>query len=303
MTHFDSLESALYFCEQTVAEYFDLLLAQQVLPDNDLSHQLIEAARYVTLKGGKRLRPLLVYLSAQAIDPKFPLDALVRPAIAVESIHCYSLVHDDLPAMDDDDLRRGRPTCHIAFNEAEAILVGDALQSFAFELISLADPFSAKQRLDMLSVLSQAIGFKGMVLGQSLDLYAENKSLTLDQLSFIHRNKTGALIKAAVLLGAHAASASANQLKAMTLYAEHIGLAFQIKDDLLDVESDTQTLGKVSGADAKHCKSTYPQILGLTEAKRAADRCVEQALSALADAGIDNPLLIELAVFITNRKR
>lgn len=258
------------------------LFEAQVLPEAfGHSAQLFDAMHYSLTNGGKRLRAALFVAAFEAVSStQFP-DQLMMVAMAIEALHAYSLVHDDLPAMDDDDLRRGKATCHIAYDEATAILVGDALQTLAFELIAETETLTDTQRLQMIRTLAKASGAQGMVLGQALDLYAEQKSLTLDQLSTIHRLKTGALIRASVQLGAIAANATTKQLKALEDYAEHLGLAFQIQDDILDVEGDTDTLGKPQGADQALNKSTYPELLGLNQAKQKARDTAQLAKAAL----------------------
>ncbi len=258
------------------------LFEEQVLPEAfGHSAQLFDAMQYSLTNGGKRLRAALFVAAFEAVSStQFP-DQLMMVAMAIEALHAYSLVHDDLPAMDDDDLRRGKATCHIAYDEATAILVGDALQSLAFELIAETETLTYTQRLQMIRTLAKASGAQGMVLGQALDLYAEQKSLSLGQLSTIHRLKTGALIRASVQLGAIAANATTKQLKALEDYAEHLGLAFQIQDDILDVEGDTDTLGKPQGADQALNKSTYPELLGLNEAKQKARDTAQLAKAAL----------------------
>ena len=246
--------------------------------------RLHEAMRYTVLNGGKRIRPLLVYLTGQTlnVNPTL-LDGL---ASAVELIHAYSLVHDDLPAMDNDDLRRGKPTCHKAFDEATAILVGDALQTLAFYILSHDShlPPLLPQRLEMINTLALASGSRGMVGGQAIDMEAVNQFLTLAELENMHIHKTGALIRASVKLGALAYPAlDDNLLAKLDHYAKCIGLAFQIQDDILDIEANTETLGKAQGADIAHNKVTYPALLGLRGAKQMATELIEQALDSLSD--------------------
>jgi len=237
--------------------------------------RLREAMLHASLQGGKRVRPVLAYASACAVGGSLE-DADVA-ACTAELVHCYSLVHDDLPAMDDDDLRRGQPTVHIAFDEATAILAGDALQALAFRLLSEADGqrAGAATRLRMINLLAAAAGFEGMVSGQSVDFEAMGRSLSLQQLQIMHSLKTGALIRASVLLGALATEkADAVQLAALERYAECIGLAFQVQDDILDVTADTATLGKTQGADQALNKPTYVSLLGLDAATaKAQDLC------------------------------
>jgi farnesyl diphosphate synthase len=243
--------------------------------------ELHAAMRYSVLGGGKRVRAILVYLTGQALGT--PLQELDGPACAVELIHAYSLIHDDLPAMDDDDLRRGKPTCHKAFNEAIAVLAGDALHSLAFHILA-HDPAmqcGPEKRLKMVEILAQSIGSRGMAGGQAIDLASEGKTLTLPELENMHIHKTGALIRASVQLGGLASTCTDEQFKALDHYAKCIGLAFQIRDDILDVEADTETLGKAQGADIARNKSTYPSLLGMTDAKQMARQCHTDALQAL----------------------
>jgi geranylgeranyl pyrophosphate synthase len=257
--------------------------------------------RYSTLGGGKRVRPVLVYATGEALGAT--LDALDDAAAAVELIHVYSLVHDDLPAMDDDDLRRGRPTCHRAFDEATAILVGDALQARAFEVLAAGeDPRSACARLEMLRVLSDAIGTRGMAGGQAIDLESVKQSLDEPALERMHRQKTGALIQASVRLGAIAGgSTNAAELAALSEFGAEIGLAFQIQDDILDVEGTTSALGKRAGADAERVKPTYPSVLGLDRARSQAVARRDRAVAALAPFGARFATLAEFAHFLVSR--
>jgi geranylgeranyl pyrophosphate synthase len=266
--------------------------------------QLRNAMRYSLFNGGKRVRPTLAYASALAVSS----DALTshsellnRIGCALESLHSYSLVHDDLPAMDDDDLRRGKPTCHIAFNEATAILAGDALQTFAFELLSEANSVDAKIQIALIHQLAKASGVNGMVLGQAIDLAAVDKALDLAQLENMHRHKTGALIRASVSMGATAMGASELQLQALDKYAAAIGLAFQVQDDILDVVADTETLGKQQGADIARNKPTYVALLGLEGARQKAQELHRQALDALKDFGDGADYLRALSAYIIER--
>jgi farnesyl diphosphate synthase len=262
---------------------------------------LHEAMRYSVLNGGKRIRAVLVYGTGQAVGS--PLDRLDPPACAVELIHAYSLVHDDLPAMDDDDLRRGQPTCHRAFDEATALLAGDALQSLAFEiLIGDGDAVPAPRRAEMVRTLASAGGSLGMAGGQAIDLAAVGKSLSVDELENMHRHKTGALIRASVRLGALSGeNVSAETLTNLDAYAQCVGLAFQIRDDILDVEGDTETLGKQSGADMQRDKPTYPAIIGLQAAKRKAADLHAAAIENLDEFGAEADLLRWLSEFIVER--
>ena len=266
--------------------------------------RLHEAMRYVTLGGGKRVRACLVYATGQAVGAQD--QALDAPACAVEMIHAYSLVHDDLPCMDDDDLRRGKPTCHKAYDEATALLAGDALQSLAFEVLANDPSLSIRpdHRLKMLAQLAQAAGSHGMAGGQAIDLASGGKTLALAQLEDMHLRKTGALICAAVLLGAHAReNIEAGKLAALENYSRAIGLAFQVTDDILDVEGKAETLGKNPGMDRVRGKSTYPQVLGLTEAKAHARELLALALESLAPLGDNGGVLAELAGFIIERRQ
>ena len=227
---------------------------------------------------------------------------LDRVACALESLHSYSLVHDDLPAMDDDDLRRGKPTCHMAFNEATAILAGDALQTFAFELLSNLDDIDPLRQIALIRQLAHASGAHGMVLGQALDLAAVGQHINLAQLEAMHRHKTGALIRSSVSMGATALGASAVQLAELDTYAAAIGLAFQVQDDILDVTTDTQTLGKQQGADIARNKPTYVALLGLDAARVKAQELHQQALAALESFGANAHYLRELSAYIIERK-
>ncbi len=265
---------------------------------------LHDAMRYSVLNGGKRMRPLLVYATGEALG--IAPEKLDIPAAALELIHVYSLVHDDLPAMDDDDLRRGKPTCHKAYDEATAILVGDALQALAFQLLAAHPQLDVlpAQRLRMIDQLGQAAGSRGMVAGQAIDLGAVGKELTELELEIMHIHKTGALIRASVLLAAYAAEGiSAEQLRQLDRFAKCVGLAFQVQDDILDVESDTQTLGKTRGADAAAGKPTYPSIIGMAAAKAKLQDLHDEAVSALAGFGESADLLREIAEFTVKRLR
>ncbi|MGH8353296.1 MAG: (2E,6E)-farnesyl diphosphate synthase [Pseudomonas sp.] len=265
--------------------------------------RLYQAMRYSVINGGKRVRPLLVYGACEALGGA--LDRADGAACAVELIHAYSLVHDDLPAMDDDDLRRGQPTTHKAFDEAGAILAGDGLQSLAFEVLADArrNPQDAHLRLAMITSLAQAAGPAGMVGGQAIDLGAVGLKLDQNALELMHRHKTGALIEASVRLGALASGrADELALKALRHYAEAIGLAFQVQDDILDVESDTATLGKRQGADIARDKPTDPALLGLDRAKAYALELRDQALHALRPFGANAEPLRELARYIVERR-
>ncbi len=286
-------------CQQRV----DAALADLFAPPRAELARLYQAMRYSVVNGGKRVRPLLVYAACEALGGD--AGQADGAACAVELIHAYSLVHDDLPAMDDDDLRRGQPTTHKAFDEACAILAGDGLQSLAFEV--LADPrrtpLEAETRLRMVRRLGQAAGPAGMVGGQAIDLGSIGLKLDQAALEVMHRHKTGALIEASVCLGALASGrADDDSLAALQRYAEAIGLAFQVQDDILDVESDTVTLGKRQGADIARDKPTYPALLGLERAKGYALELRDQAEQALRRFGPDAEALRALARYIVERR-
>jgi farnesyl diphosphate synthase/geranylgeranyl diphosphate synthase type II len=264
---------------------------------------LIESAQYSLENGGKHVRPLLVSLSSRAVSGTVVPVAEDHLTCAVELIHTYSLIHDDLPAMDDDDLRRGKPSLHKAYDEATAILVGDGLQARAFELLADAPGLSAEQRIAMVKVLAKAVGPAGMVGGQFIDIQATDSDMTLEELQAMHSLKTGALIRASLALGGIAAGANAQQLSALDTYGRHIGLAFQVVDDILDVEGDTATLGKTQGKDSEANKPTYVKLLGLDGAKIEAQRLLELALGALGEFGDSADLLRDLARYIVERDR
>mgnify|MGYP001054391836 FL=1 len=298
--------------EQFQAE-FEPTLAQSLNGFPPQATELAEASLYSLTAGGKRIRPFLVKAAAEALgvtDSRWLI-----PALAVELLHTYSLVHDDLPAMDDDDLRRGKPTCHIAFNEATAILVGDGLQTRAFELLAEGtftadlgiDPqlLNPEQRLQMVSVLGQAAGFKGMVSGQAIDL-AATEDTDLDNrykyLVAMHRHKTGALIEASLHLGALCLpQAKGSDLEALRQYGQAVGLAFQVKDDVLDVESDTATLGKPQGSDVENHKLTFPSLLGLEQARQKAFDLCDEAINSLEGFDHRAESLRSLAKYIVQR--
>ena len=273
-----------------------------LLPAPETSPQrLHQAMRYSVLGGGKRVRALLAHAASELCAA--PAERIDHAAAAVELIHAYSLVHDDLPCMDNDDLRRGKPSCHKQFDDATALLVGDALQTLAFQV--LAQPglhTDAQRQLSMIQLLAQASGSRGMAGGQAIDLSSVGFSLTQQELEFMHIHKTGALIRAAALLGAHCADQpDAGKLNAIDHYAKRIGLAFQVVDDILDAQADTATLGKTAGKDAEQNKPTYVTILGLERAKALADELHAEALAPLAIFGSKARRLIHLADFITQR--
>lgn len=287
------------FCDEQI----NPLLEQLFTPPHPDMQRLYQAMRYSVMNGGKRVRPLLVLASCLALGGKTA--NAIAPACAIELIHAYSLVHDDLPAMDDDALRRGQPTTHIAFDEASAILAGDALQTLAFEVLAHAEltPDSDAVRLQMISTLARAAGAAGMVGGQAIDLAATGQQISQEHLERMHRHKTGALISASVRLGALASGrADSKQLAALANYAEAIGLAFQVQDDILDVIGNTETLGKQQGSDSQQEKSTYPALLGLEQAQLYARQLHEQALQALQGFDDQARILRQLADYIVQRQ-
>jgi geranylgeranyl diphosphate synthase, type II len=272
------------------------------LPDPGTA-RLGEAMRYSTLAGGKRLRPTLVYVTGTALGA--PPHLLDNAAVAVELIHVYSLVHDDLPAMDDDDLRRGRPTCHKAFDEGTAVLVGDALQALAFQVLAGAGgdrTLTAAARLQQIQVLAAGIGTAGMAGGQAIDLEAVGRPLDATTIEAMHRRKTGALIRASVLLGAIGAGvAEGADHEALARYGAELGLAFQIQDDVLDVAGATESLGKTAGADAARGKPTYPSVHGLAGASALARAHRDAAITALGNLALRAPDLVALADLVVER--
>jgi len=289
MKHFED------FWESTKAAVEHTLQAALTLPD----HELTQAMRYCALGGGKRLRALLIYATADAVADSQNAH-VAASAAAVELIHAYSLVHDDLPAMDDDALRRGKPTCHIAFGEAMAILTGDALQTLAFQL--LAETPEPERAIAAVGVLARRSGAAGMVLGQACDINAEGQALSLQALQNIHRHKTGDLILASVELGLIAGNPTLEQKQALLQYGENVGLLFQIQDDILDVESDAATLGKATQKDATLEKATYPALMGLSEAKKKRDALLEDSLNLLASVQLQSGYLADIARMAANRK-
>ncbi|HQU81815.1 MAG TPA: polyprenyl synthetase family protein [Pyrinomonadaceae bacterium] len=261
--------------------------------------RLYEAVRWSIFAGGKRFRPALVL----AVGKTFGADEqkLLRTASAIEMIHTYSLIHDDLPAMDDDDLRRGRATCHVKFDEATAILAGDVLQSLAFRAIAEDENLSAEIKVKLVAELADSAA--KMVDGQQLDLDGEGKQVSIENLEKIHRNKTGAMICVSARSGAIIAETSENELKAITKYASNLGLLFQITDDLLDITQTTEVLGKTAGKDLTSEKSTYPSFYGIEETRKLAEKVHYDAIEALVEIGKSTSLLKDLADFILNRKK
>jgi len=298
-------DSALAASIDSYQQRIERVLDHELFSDDPATARLRQAMRYSVLGGGKRLRPVLVYLTGAAFAA--PLLRLDAPAAAVELIHAYSLIHDDLPAMDDDDLRRGRPSCHRAFDQGTAILAGDALQALAFQV--LAQPrqlpggdSSAQQRVLMLATLARAIGIDGMAGGQAIDLEATGRTLDAAAIEHMHRRKTGALIQASVELGAIAAGlAPGPTYPALQTFGAEIGLAFQIQDDILDVTGETSVIGKTQGADAALGKPTYPSVFGLVAARDLAVQHRDRALAALEGLGAAALQLRELAHYVVDR--
>jgi len=296
---FDSfLEHCQARCQRSLDQFWAHDLERTPRLDSDL---LIDACHYSLSNGGKRIRPILTYAAGVAIGSNCNAEALDYATCAIEMIHTYSLIHDDLPAMDDDDLRRGKPSCHKAFDEATAILAGDALHSRAFELLANLPDLNAEKKLAMIKVLAAAAGPRGMVGGQAIDIAATDSELSLSQLQTMHALKTGALIRAALALGGIAGGATESELHALDNYGRHIGLAFQVIDDILDVESDTVTLGKTRGKDSDSNKVTYVKIMGLEGAKTEAQQLLHRALAALESFGSTADHLRDLAQFIVTR--
>ena len=275
-----------------------------LMPGDVHPETLHQAMRYATLNGGKRIRAILVYATGLALGLNpWHLDA---PAAAVELIHAYSLVHDDLPAMDNDDLRRGKPSCHKKFNEATAILVGDALQALAFQVLAHANPSGpgAEIQVEMIRLLATASGSRGMVGGQFIDLDAVGKQLSMPELEDMHIRKTGALIRSSIQLGALGkVDLPKEQYDLLDHFGKYIGLAFQIQDDILDVEGDAAVTGKISGSDRNQNKPTYTQLLGIAEAKSQATHYYQKALESIAFLGDAGKTLRDLASFVVVRNR
>ena len=272
---------------------------ERALPDPTIAPQRLHAAmRHGVLNGGKRMRPLLVYATGTTLGARE--DSLDAAAAAVELVHCYSLVHDDLPAMDDDDLRRGQPTVHVAFDEATAILAGDALQTLAFETLATA-PQPPVQRIAMLAELARASGVAGMCGGQALDIDATGASIALEELERLHALKTGALLRCAVRLGALAGNATPTQAAQLDQYAAALGLAFQIRDDLLDIEGDAATLGKTAGKDIAQAKATFPSLLGVDASRARLQKLLAVMRQSLDALEADTSALQALARQVVER--
>ena len=276
---------------------------ESVFPKTAENQRIVKAMKYSLMAGGKRLRPILCLASNAALGGK---DASALPAAgALEIIHTYSLIHDDLPAMDNDELRRGKPTCHIAFDEATAILAGDALLTLAFQLLAsvqISHRTLSRSWLEVIQAISNAAGYCGMIQGQMLDIFSEGKSLTLDELESMHTLKTGALIEASIRCGAIIGNASHDQTLSLDKYAKNIGLAFQVTDDILNIEGDPNIMGKAVGTDKLRRKSTYPSILGLEESRNLAKNLVNNALQAIADFDTRSEPLRAIAAYVIERQ-
>lgn len=291
-----SLKEFAPWSQNRVTSFMD----EYVSAFDDDAQDLKESMRYGLLLGGKRARPLLVYATGMALGQK--PEVLDYAAAAIECIHAYSLIHDDMPEMDNDKLRRGKPTVHCKFGQTTALLAGDALQTLGFEFIS--DPksgFAPKNVAALIHVLAKGAGYRGMCGGQAIDLHSEHKAISLEELKLLHSKKTGALIRAAVALGAIAADADKDTLKTLDDYAVNIGLGFQVWDDVLDVIGDTEIMGKTQGSDESLDKSTYPKLLGLEEAKAFAYECAAKACEALKSLPYDTTILAQFANFAVSR--
>lgn len=269
---------------------------------DDLAPELKSAMMYSVLIGGKRIRPFLVYSIGEMLG--ISLDKLDPCAAAIECIHAYSLIHDDLPAMDNDELRRGHPTVHIKYNEAIAILAGDALQAFAFDILSKPSThFTPTQQLAMIKSLASASGYQGMCGGQAMDLASANKTISLDELTQLHQSKTGALISCAIELVLISYNAKQQISDPLRIFGHAIGLAFQVQDDILDITATTEQIGKPQGSDYQANKSTFPKLLGLTKAKETADKLINDALSALTKLPYNTQIIADFAHYIVARRK
>ena len=284
-----------------IQDHIEAALSRHLPPEESIPARLHRAMRYSCLNGGKRVRPLLAFAAGDLCDAT--PEKLEIVSCAVEMIHAYSLVHDDLPCMDNDTLRRGRPTCHVEYGEATALLVGDSLQTLAFELLARENLGDAKTQLEMLRLLTHASGSMGMAGGQAIDLDAIGRALELPELELMHALKTGALIRAAVMLGALCGNPLSNdERSALDRFSKRAGLLFQVVDDILDCTASTATLGKTAGKDSAADKPTYVGLMGLEQARNFSDELREQALGALGIFGNRARRLVELTDFITRRK-
>ena len=292
-----SFADFLHSCQQRIEQKLTILLPEKT----DSSNLLHEAIRYSVLNGGKRLRPALSYATAEALGGVTEDTDLV--SMSVELIHAYSLIHDDLPSMDNDALRRNKPTCHVVFGEAIAILAGDALQAMAFEQLTKFDKVSPKTSLQLIACLAKAAGADGMVKGQVIDISSVNQTLALEELELMHHKKTGAMIHASIMMSALSAGLSnPSELTALNAYGLSIGLAFQVQDDILDVVGNTQAIGKIAGADEALNKATYVQLLGLDGAREKATQLHTSAINALSVFDENAQHLREIADYIISRK-
>lgn len=286
---------------KTYQQRTDKVLREHLSQLDDAAPTLKAAMTHGALLGGKRIRPFLVYSVGEMLS--VPVARLDNIAAAIECVHAYSLIHDDLPAMDDDELRRGQPTVHIAFDEASAILAGDALQTLAFDLLSTPiDGLTPKQQLALVNSLAKASGYMGMCGGQAIDLSATNKRIDLARLTELHNKKTGALIRCAVEMALIAANADSLDRDALLIYADKLGLAFQVQDDILDITATTEELGKPQGSDEQANKSTFPQLLGLAGAQETAKQLVNDALSVLDKLPYNSQLIADFARYIIERR-
>jgi len=297
-----ALKDHLRRWQKVVDERLEILLP----PPDERPGSIHRAMRHSVFAGGKRIRPILCLESARVVcsgGPEAAEAAALDIACALEMIHTYSLIHDDLPALDDDDFRRGHPTCHKAFGEAIAILAGDALLTLAFEILADRPPIPAERRMAIIAEVARSAGtMEGMIGGQVIDVESERKVVPAETVEYIHRAKTGAMIRAAVRSGALAAGATAEQFQALSGYGRHIGLAFQIVDDILDVEASTQELGKTAGKDLAQQKATYPSVYGLERSRELAAAEIEAALAALQPFAARARWLREIAIYLGQRK-
>ncbi len=277
---------------------------ESALPESHQDQRIVAAMKYSLMAGGKRLRPVLCIAAAEAVGGR-PTDALPA-AGALEMVHTYSLIHDDLPAMDDDELRRGKPTCHVTFDEATAILAGDALLTLAFQILSSVEISNASRAaawLQVIRTIASAAGYGGMIQGQMLDISSEGRTLSIGELESMHHLKTGALIDASLRCGGIIGGANTEQLTSLERYAQNVGLAFQVADDILNVEGDPKLMGKAVGTDQLREKSTYPSILGLKESKELAHHLVHKALQAIENFDNRSDALRAIAKYVIERRR
>lgn len=283
------------------AERINSALSAYLMGGFGEGNRLEEAMRYSLMAGGKRIRPILCLSASEALGGS--PDAALPPACALEMIHTYSLIHDDLPAMDNDVLRRGQPTCHVAFDEATAILAGDALLTLAFEIIASMRTCPAESLLELIRILASAAGYRGMVRGQMWDMQSEGRTLGLDDIEALHALKTGALIEAALVSGAIIAGGSRTQIEALRSYGAAVGLAFQVVDDILNVEGDPVVMGKSVGTDKLRRKYSYPDLLGLEKSRELAQNLIKKAIAAVAVFDSKADPLRAIARYVVDRKK